>query len=433
MTAKERRKFGRKVLRHLLDFRLNRSCLYQQEKLARLQNRRRKAFMRRLESSPFYRPYLKGSWEDIPVINKHVFMDQFDAINTCSIKKEEAMEIALESERSRDFSPELHGVAVGLSSGTSGHRGLFLASLDERAKWVAAVLDRAIGIQFRKRKIAFFLRANNNLYESAKSRLLQFDFFDTTIDFDEHILRLSALQPDIVIGQPSVLIEIAKEVEKGRLEMAPEQIISVAEVLTPEDASYLSGVFKKRIEQVYQCTEGFLAHTCEEGALHFNEDFLIIERKYVDEARRRYHPIITDLFRTTQPVVRYELNDIIQEGPPCSCGRVTTRIKQIEGRADDVFRFTRPNGSEGVIFPDTIRRAVINSTHAIQEYTVRQTAPALVQFSIHSLSGEAGLQVKSALGALFQEAGWQDVTIVQESPSPIKKGEKRRRIKNESI
>ena len=89
----------------------------------------------------------------------------------------------------------------------------------------------------------------------------------------------------------------------------PQKVISVAEVLTPEDKAYLSNIFKQTIQQVYQCTEGFLASSCEHGTLHFNEDFLIIEKKYIDHEQSRFHPIITDLRRRSQPIIRYELND----------------------------------------------------------------------------------------------------------------------------
>ena len=45
-------------------------------------------------------------------------------------------------------------------------------------------------------------------------------------------------------------------------------------------------IFCKKIHQVYQCNEGFLAHTCEKGNLHFNEDFLIIEKEYLDTEKK---------------------------------------------------------------------------------------------------------------------------------------------------
>ena len=129
MTAKERRKFGRQghsVI--LVDFRLSRSILYD---IARKidpgskNRRRKKPVMQRLESSPFYQPLCgERHGSDIPVINKQVFMDQFDVINTCSDKKRGGHgRLRWSRRRSRDFSPYLKGVAVGLSSGTSGHRG----------------------------------------------------------------------------------------------------------------------------------------------------------------------------------------------------------------------------------------------------------------------------------------------------------------------
>ena len=68
------------------------------------------------------------------------------------------------------------------------------------------------------------------------------------------------------------------------------------------------------------------------GTLHFNEDLLIIEQKYLDAEKQRFHPLITDLMRTTQPVVRYELNDIITAKKSCPCGSKWLAIEQIEGQ-----------------------------------------------------------------------------------------------------
>ena len=105
-------------------------------------------------------------------------MDHFDEINTVGVYKSEAMDIALKSEQSRDFTPTINNISIGLSSGTSGNKGIFLTNPAEKAIWVGAILDRVIGLSLKKRKVAFFLRANNNLYESVKSKTLEFTFFD---------------------------------------------------------------------------------------------------------------------------------------------------------------------------------------------------------------------------------------------------------------
>ena len=93
-------------------------------------------------------------------------MRDFDQINTRGLTLDEDMEVAVQSEQSRDFAPTLNGVTVGLSSGTSGNRGLFLAS--EGAGHVGGgSASTDLGLVVPKEEGAFFLRANSNLYSCA--------------------------------------------------------------------------------------------------------------------------------------------------------------------------------------------------------------------------------------------------------------------------
>ena len=319
----------------------------------------RKNWIKTLSSSPYYSDLMK----------KKLFMEFFDSINTVGIKKEEALKLAFESEKTRDFSPSIKNISIGLSSGTSGNRGVFLTSKIEKAIWVGAILDRVIGFSLKKRKVAFFLRANNNLYQAVKSGLLSFTFFDLKTPIEEHIKKLMDIKADILIGQPSVLLAIAKSYQLADIKPTFNKIISVAEVLEDDHKEFLKSIFNCPINQVYQCTEGFLGYTCKKGQLHLNEDFLEIKKKYLDSNKTRFHPIITDYLRSSQPIVRYELNDILHEGPVCSCGSKSTVISKIEGRSDDIFRFLK-NGNEIIIYPDFIRRAVILASDQILNYSV---------------------------------------------------------------
>ena len=83
--------------------------------------------------------------------------------------------------------------------------------------------------------------------------------------------------------------------EKGVLSISPSKIISVAEVLSPEDSKYLKNIFKQTIHQVYQCTEGLLATTCSHGNLHFNDDFLILEKKYLDAEKKNAFILLSQI------------------------------------------------------------------------------------------------------------------------------------------
>ena len=93
-----------------------------------------------------------------------------------------------------------------------------------------------------------------------------------------------------------------------------------------------------------------------------NEDLLFIEEDWLDSAKTRFSPIITDFRRKSQPIIRYKLNDIlIASNEICSCGSVFKRIERIEGRSDEIIYL--PNNSIKpqlvTIFPDFIIRALM--------------------------------------------------------------------------
>ncbi len=68
--------------------------------------------------------------------------------------------------------------------------------------------------------------------------------------------------------------------------------------------------------------------------MHLNEDIVHIQKEYLDEQSRRFVPIITDFSRTSQPIIRYRLNDILTEADkPCLCGSPYTAIERIEADA----------------------------------------------------------------------------------------------------
>lgn len=385
-----------------------------------------------LKKSPFYADLANRNQElqSYPIINKSIFMEKFDEINTLGIKREDAYNVAIEAETTRDFAPMINEITIGLSSGTSGNRGIFLASESERAQWVACVLDRVIGFSLKKRTVAFFLRANSNLYDSVKSKVLQFEFFDLLERTEKHLDRLNDLNPTILVAQPSLLIELAKKKEINELSIHPDKIISVAEVLYPEDAMYLQRVFGQTIHQVYQCTEGLLATTCKNGTLHFNEDFLIIEKKFIDTDRKRFHPIITDLMRSSQPVVRYELNDIIHEKESCNCGSSAMAIEKIEGRSDDVLIFNSNNDDEVRIYPDFFRRAIITVDEAINDYTLLQTGMNELELFVNS-NDETFDKVKQSIVMLLKRNNIDDAKINKSQTLHHEKGNKLRRIRND--
>lgn len=316
-----------------------------------------------------------SDWKNWPIISKKEWMSHFDQINTVKISMENSLQVALKSEEDRNFKAKINGVTVGLSSGTSGLRGVFLISDSESERWVGTMLAKMLPkpIWF-KQKIAFFFRANNNLYESVSSRKIQFRFFDLLEPLEDHFYNLNLYQPDVIVAPPSVLQLIAKEIKERRIFIRPLKIISVAEVLDPQVREQLHHVFQQLIHQVYQCTEGFLACTCKHGVLHINEDLVYVQKEWIDQSEGKFIPIVTDFTRTSQPLIRYRLNDILTlKNDGCTCGSPFTAIEMIEGRCDDLFFLEHHSKNQLVtIFPDFIRRWIMTTNECIEEYRVTQ-------------------------------------------------------------
>lgn len=215
------------------------------------------------KNSEYFRNIRADSIEDfakLPFMDKKIMMENFNKLNCVGIDRDKALEIAINGEKSRNFEEKLNNISVGLSSGTSGSRGLFIISDDERALWAGGVLAKFLPKgKILGHKIAFFLRADNNLYETIDSKAIKFRYFDIMKDMNENTVSLHAYQPTIVVAPPSVLLLLAEAQEKKIINIKPLKIISVAEVLTEEDENYFKRVFHLDIiHQAYQCTEGFL-------------------------------------------------------------------------------------------------------------------------------------------------------------------------------
>jgi putative adenylate-forming enzyme len=349
-------------------------------------------FLRR--ASPHYRDALaRGGFETLPILTKPTWMALFDVLNTRGLRRDEALEIALRSERLRDFAPRIGDVSVGLSSGTSGTRGLFVASAAERRAWAGYVLGRLLPSVGRPERIAFFLRANNHLYMTLGVGPLRFHYLDLSRPWEELVAEVQRFAPTIVVAPPRALVRLA-----GEGVVAPRQVVSVADVLHDDERELLAR-WAPRVDQVYQATEGLLGSTCSHGTIHLHDDLLLVEREELGEGR--FVPIVTDLYRRTQPVVRYRLDDVLRLGS-CPCGDARTALAGIEGRRDDLVVIDG-RSSRITLFPDDIRRAVL--LHSDPASLRVEVAPGRITVATlpHPLPGRE--EAAEALRALWNQAG----------------------------
>lgn len=395
-------------------------------------------FLRRsLPRLPYYAHAAGQGAATLPIIDKQVMLAHFEQFNGAGIRLEDATACALEAESSRDFRPELGGVTVGLSSGTQGPRGAFMVSRPERLKWagimLARVLTPAMLMQLvlgrRPLKVAFFMRANSNLYTTLASRRIDFRFYDLLEGVEPHLAALQAHAPDILVAPSRALGWLAGARLAGRLTLAPAKLIAVAEVLEPDDRRRAEQAFGRPVHQLYQCTEGFLAYTCPHGVLHMNEEYVHIEQEWLDEQKTRFTPVITDFTRSTQHFIRYRLNDVLRvRQAPCPCGNAALALDAVEGRSDDILwlpalkdRQLRP------LFPDAVRHAVSVAPEALPDYRIEQHGE-LFRIASDGDDPHAYRRIAAALGQAAQRHGMQAPTCAQATFAPPIQHAKRRRI-----
>jgi putative adenylate-forming enzyme len=379
----------------------NRAALetYQQAQLDQMQKRL-------VRQSPYFARFAGTPWSKWPLMDKQVMMRNFDSMNTAGLKLDRVLDTASQAEQSRSFSPTVDGYTVGLSSGTSGSRGVFVVGAREKNRWAGIMLAKALprGL-FAGERAALFLRANSNLYTAVRAPFLKFEFFDLLAVWEDHLERLERYNPTVIVAPAQVLRRLALEQQAGRIAITPARLLSAAEVLEQQDRELITSVFGPVLGEVYQATEGFLGVTCAHGKLHLNEEFIHVEPEWLDKEHRRFVPIVTDFSRETQPVVRYRLNDVlVASHEQCPCGSATRVISAIEGRCDDMLRLSAKDGSLVEVFADAISRVLLQSLPLEADYRLIQTGPSELLLEA-GLSPDQQHSVTQALSAFLEQQG----------------------------
>ncbi len=324
------------------------------------------------ENSPFYRD-IEFPPHEFPKMDKQMMMGKFDDINTHQLKKKDLLDFVLKREGSNSMDLFRKKYSVGMSSGTSGNRGLTVLSKDEMAYYSCLLWARnGIPGNIRKKHILFALRINSPAFMEVKKFGVKIIYVDYTHPVRHLIQKINEEKLNIIAGPPSLLSMIAGQVE--RIDHRIDCIISYAEVLTDTNREYLKKEFDASVIQIYQGSEGFIGTTCREGHLHINEDVLLVNLEDIpnsdDDAKR---VIVTDLYRSTQPILNYQLNDLVEPGNNiCPCGSSFRTIKRIHGRMDDIFILEGTDGEKKYLFPDYVRRAIITASDEINAYQAIQ-------------------------------------------------------------
>ena len=162
---------------------------------------------------------------------------------------------------------------------------------------------------------------------------------DMTVGPDEQIVWLGREKPDQLLSMPSHLVMLVRHARGRGLELpAIGEIRTMGEALTQEDRRILGEAFRGKVTDMYACEEaGYLALQCpEHGAMHVMSENVLLE--ILDEQGRPCpegvagRVVITSLNNFLTPLIRYDIGDYAEFGPPCPCGRGLPVLAHIHGR-----------------------------------------------------------------------------------------------------
>jgi phenylacetate-coenzyme A ligase PaaK-like adenylate-forming protein len=414
--------------------------------IAAIRERRFRRLLRAaMAGSPFHAELYRGldpdrcALADLPPTNKAMLMARFDETVTDRAITREALQ-AFVDRPDNEGRPFLGRYAVSHTSGSQGQPMLLVQplrvlellyslqmtrgnarkpSLTEAVRRFTAPARLAIVTLKR----GFYPSASTFEYmPDAARRFMKILWLSQT---DPDVLdRLNAYRPTVLTGYAAVLDQLALEAEAGRLRLAPElqQVTNNSEVLSERTRDRIRSAFGLHAINNYATGEcPFLTNGCRTDAgAHVNADWAILE---VVDADNRPVPdgtpgakvLITNLANTVQPIVRYEIGDVVTMATePCGCGNRLPRVERIEGRTADVFW----------IWDGTRYRSVINCIfkngfdylHDVREWQAVQTGRNAVLVRLEPLPGTR-LDLARARAVLHRQlamydlVGLLDVTI----------------------
>jgi len=230
-----------------------------------------------------------------------------------------------------------------LTSGTStGHSFRIIVNESAWDLYEAIYLRAFLNVGFKPwEKMTYYW------YEDFKRRfynsmLLRKDVVLASLPFYRQIELIEKFNNPWIYYFSSILYILSRINEKFITE--PKGVITHAEILSPRMKRRISKAFNGApVFDQYGSTEfNRMAWECpESGLYHVDDEAILLE--LIDKSNEEVgeneigEVVVTGLWNTTFPLIRYKIGDLAIRGDTCSCGRGLSTLRSIVGRKEDVI------------------------------------------------------------------------------------------------
>jgi phenylacetate-coenzyme A ligase PaaK-like adenylate-forming protein len=224
-------------------------------------------------------------------------------------------------------------------------------------------------------------------YVNNRKRLSAFKF--DTKNLTEYVNIINNFKPKYYYGYVSLIKEFSKYLIDNniRLRTYPISVITTAEELHESDRVEIEFAFQCKVFNEYGSGEiGTIAHECEYGKMHINEENVLVE--ILDDEGRilsegKGELLVTELNNVMMPLIRYRIGDNgeIYRGN-CDCGRKLLILNNVFGRKYDIVKSADGKHYHPSFF-NYIFKDIKNQFKGISQYQVIQQS--LEDFDINMI------------------------------------------------
>ena len=365
--------------------------------------------------SVFYRRHYSGQTpgrvrlEQLPPVTKPELMARFDEWVADPAVTRAVVE-AFVADPARVGQPLLGRYFVCASSGTTGEPGLFVhdrsamavyRSFSVRADLMWLTAGDWLSLVRRGFRWAAVVGTGGHFggeawmeYERRRSvwRRHTYRVFSVQQPLPALVDALEDFDPAIVTCYPSAAALLAEQQASGRLHLRPAVFETGGESTTEAVRGLLDATWGRAVRDVYAASEfDPLAFGCEEGWLHVNSDWAVLEPVEADltptpKGATSSSVLLTNLANRVQPIIRYDLGDSVLERPdPCPCGSPLQAIR-VTGRRDDLLVFQTSGGEQVVLVPLALA-SVMETTPGVRRSQLVRTASDTLRLRLDLLPG----------------------------------------------
>lgn len=379
---------GRKTFHHWRD--LEQSQWFSADELATLQLERLRSLLTFCQmQSPWHRDRWVGLGLDAKQVESLEDLQRFP-ITTRAMMRDHAGEI-----RSTDPSLRFVSKATGGSSGTPLRFVIEKDANDRRAAATFRGYGWAGGAPGTRQSHLWGINLGNQpRWKRWKTKLHLRGLYRHDVlnsfelsrqNFADYVKRINRFRPRVLVAYTNPLYTLSKLIlEQGVRVFSPQSIIVGAEKLHDFQREVIEDAFGSPVFETYGSREfTLIGAECERHAgLHLTSENVIVE--VVDDEGQPTPPghegrlLVTDLFNTAMPFVRYEIGDRAVAGfQQCPCGRGLPLLTQVVGRQLDILVLPDGKTIPGEFFPHLIKDYA-----AIEQFQVIQTHPGQIEVKL---------------------------------------------------